>query len=623
MSSQNENINVASESDIDKRAKAKNVKPLRQLWPFIANYPVTISSFLLFLMLAAILNLGITEAFRIIVDCGFNEEEIIPESCSRYAIGDINNLGSYFKFGMIIGLGLAIFSALRFYFISILGQRVIADIRKNIYAKLTTLSSEYFERIHTGEVLSRLTTDTTLIETVIGSSISFAIRSVAVSTGALIWMFFISWELTLMVAAIGPIIIIPALIIGRKIRTLSIESQDSLADASARAGESIGAIQTVQAFNREIKEISNFNKSVESTFEAHKKRIFVRSLMTFIIFGLGIISIIGVMWYGASFAVNSEVADGKPSLSSGQITQFIFLAFMVVSSTGFLTSTWTELLRASGATQRIMELLKEEPVIKSPLNPKTITVLEGNIEFKNVSFSYPTRNDEKALDGINLSIKSGEKIAFVGPSGAGKTTIFQLLLRFYDIQTGSITIDGIPIKELTTKDLRKQFSIVQQSTPLFSGSAIENITYGSEEVDLKEAYKASKMAFSDSFIKKLPQGYDTDLGESAERLSGGQKQRVAIARSILRDAPILLLDEATSSLDSESEHKIQKAIEMMSRTKTTLIIAHRLSTIIKADKIVVMEKGKIIETGSHKQLLRKKGLYSRLSELQFKDSKIL
>ena len=623
MSSQNENINVASESDIDKRAKAKNVKPLRQLWPFIANYPVTISSFLLFLMLAAILNLGITEAFRIIVDCGFNEEEIIPESCSRYAIGDINNLGSYFKFGMIIGLGLAIFSALRFYFISILGQRVIADIRKNIYAKLTTLSSEYFERIHTGEVLSRLTTDTTLIETVIGSSISFAIRSVAVSTGALIWMFFISWELTLMVAAIGPIIIIPALIIGRKIRTLSIESQDSLADASARAGESISAIQTVQAFNREIKEISNFNKSVESTFEAHKKRIFVRSLMTFIIFGLGIISIIGVMWYGASFAVNSEVADGKPSLSSGQITQFIFLAFMVVSSTGFLTSTWTELLRASGATQRIMELLKEEPVIKSPLNPKSITVLEGNIEFKNVSFSYPTRNDEKALDGINLSIKSGEKIAFVGPSGAGKTTIFQLLLRFYDIQTGSITIDGIPIKELTTKDLRKQFSIVQQSTPLFSGSAIENITYGSEEVDLKEAYKASKMAFSDSFIKKLPQGYDTDLGEAAERLSGGQKQRVAIARSILRDAPILLLDEATSSLDSESEHKIQKAIEMMSRTKTTLIIAHRLSTIIKADKIVVMEKGKIIETGSHKQLLRKKGLYSRLSELQFKDSKIL
>ena len=623
MSSQNENINVASESDIDKRAKAKNVKPLRQLWPFIVNYPVTISSFLLFLVLAAILNLGITEAFRIIVDCGFNEEEIIPESCSRYAIGDINNLGSYFKFGMIIGLGLAIFSALRFYFISILGQRVIADIRKSIYAKLTTLSSEYFERIHTGEVLSRLTTDTTLIETVIGSSISFAIRSVAVSTGALIWMFFISWELTLMVAAIGPIIIIPALIIGRKIRTLSIESQDSLADASARAGESISAIQTVQAFNREIKEISNFNKSVESTFEAHKKRIFVRSLMTFIIFGLGIISIIGVMWYGASFAINSEVADGKPSLSSGQITQFIFLAFMVVSSTGFLTSTWTELLRASGATQRIMELLKEEPVIKSPLNPKIITVLEGNIEFKNVSFSYPTRSDEKALDGINLSIKSGEKIAFVGPSGAGKTTIFQLLLRFYDIQTGSITIDGIPIKELTTKDLRKQFSIVQQSTPLFSGSAIENITYGSEGVDLKEAYKASKMAFSDSFIKKLPQGYDTDLGEAAERLSGGQKQRVAIARSILRDAPILLLDEATSSLDSESEHKIQKAIETMSRTKTTLIIAHRLATVVKADKIVVMDKGKIIETGSHKQLLRKKGLYSRLSELQFNDSKIL
>ena len=623
MSSNNSNINATLENDVNKRDKAKNVKPLRQLWPFIINYPIIILNFLLFLILAATLNLGITEAFRVIVDCGFNEEKLIPKSCSRYAMGDINNLGSYFKFGMIIGLGLAIFSALRFYFISILGQRVIADIRKSIYAKLTTLSSEYFERVHTGEVLSRLTTDTTLIETVIGSSISFAIRSIAVSIGALIWMFFISWKLTLMVAAIGPIIIIPALIIGRKIRTLSIESQDNLAQASARAGESISSIQTVQAFTREKKEISDFNNSVESTFNAHKKRIFVRSFMTFIIFGLGIISIIGVMWFGANVAVNSELIDGKPSLSGGQITQFIFLAFMVVSSSGFLTSTWTELLRASGATQRIMELLKEDPVIKNPLNPKAISVLKGNIEFNNVSFSYPSRLSDKALDGINLSIKSGEVVAFVGPSGAGKTTIFKLLLRFYDIQSGSITIDGNPIKLLRTKDLRKQFSIVQQGSPLFSGSAMDNIAYGREGASIEEAYKASKMAFADEFIKKLPKGNNTDLGEAAETLSGGQKQRIAIARTILRDAPILLLDEATSSLDSDSEKEIQKAIETMTQSKTTLIIAHRLSTVLKADKIVVLDHGKIIEIGTHKDLLENKRLYSRLSKHQFNDSEIL
>ena len=345
--------------------------------------------------------------------------------------------------------------------------------------------------------------------------------------------------------------------------------------------------------------------------------------MTFIIFGLGIISIIGVMWFGANVAVNSELIDGKPSLSGGQITQFIFLAFMVVSSSGFLTSTWTELLRASGATQRIMELLKEDPVIKNPLNPKAISVLKGNIEFNNVSFSYPSRLSDKALDGINLSIKSGEVVAFVGPSGAGKTTIFKLLLRFYDIQSGSITIDGNPIKLLRTKDLRKQFSIVQQGSPLFSGSAMDNITYGREGASFEEAYKASKMAFADEFIKKLPRGYNTDLGEAAETLSGGQKQRIAIARTILRDAPILLLDEATSSLDSDSEKEIQKAIETMTQSKTTLIIAHRLSTVLKADKIVVLDHGKIIEIGTHKDLLENKRLYSRLSKHQFNDSEIL
>ena len=605
------------EEDKDKRGKARNVKPLRQLWPFIARYPFLISGFLIFLALAALLNLGITEAFRVIVDCGFGSDKAVPESCERYALGDMNDLGSYFKFGMVIGLGLALFSALRFYFISVLGQRVIADIRKAVYDKLTRLSPEFFERVHTGEVLSRLTTDTTLIETVIGSSVSFAVRSIAVSIGALIWMFFISWKLTLLVAAIGPIVLIPAILIGKRIRTLSRSSQDNLARASGRAGESLGAIQTVQAFTREAKERSDFSQAVEQTFTAHKKRILVRSFMTLIIFGLGMMGMIGVMWFGASEVAAAQASGGEDGLSGGRITQFTFLAFMVVSSTGFLTGTWTELLRASGATERVMELLVEEPHIKAPVNPATLRDAKGAIAFENINFIYPSRPTEQTLDNVSFEIKPGETVALVGPSGAGKSTIFQVLLRFYETQSGRVTIDGVPITSLSPQELRSQFAIVQQNTPLFSGSAMENIRYGRDGTSDEDVIAAAKAAFAHEFIEKLPEGYQTDLGESAVTLSGGQRQRLAIARAILRDAPVLLLDEATSALDAESERAVQQAFEEMSKTKTTLVIAHRLATVLKADRIIVMDEGRIVETGTHQELLKNKGLYARLAELQF------
>ncbi len=608
---------AAIEEDKDKRGKARSVKPLRQLWPFIARYPFTVIAFLIFLTLAALLNLGITEAFRVIVDCGFGDDKSVSENCSRYALGDIDQIGSYFKFGMVIGLGLALFSALRFYFISVLGQRVITDIRTAVYDKLTRLSPEFFERVHTGEVLSRLTTDTTLIETVIGSSISFAIRSIAVSIGALIWMFFISWKLTLLVAAIGPIVLVPAILIGKRIRTLSRSSQDNLASASGRAGESLGAIQTVQAFTREAKERSDFNDAVERTFDAHKKRILVRSFMTLIIFGLGMIGMIGVMWFGANEVAAAQASGGADGLSGGKITQFTFLAFMVVSSTGFLTSTWTELLRASGATERIMELLAEEPLIKAPESPTALSRTEGTIRFDKVNFVYPSRPTEQTLKDISFNIKAGETVALVGPSGAGKSTIFQILLRFYDTQSGLVTIDDIPITELSPQDLRRQFAIVQQNTPLFSGSAMENIRYGREGATDADVIAAAKAAFAHDFINKLPEGYQTDLGESAITLSGGQRQRLAIARAILRDAPILLLDEATSALDAESERAVQLAFEDMSKSKTTLVIAHRLATVLKADRIIVMDEGRIVETGTHQELLENKGLYARLAELQF------
>ena len=605
------------EEDKDKRGKARTVKPLRQLWPYIARYPLTLILFMIFLALAALLNLGITEAFRVIVDCGFGGNGAVSADCARYALGDMDKMGSYFKFGMVIGLGLALFSALRFYFISVLGQRVITDIRKDVYDKLTRLSPEFFERIHTGEVLSRLTTDTTLIETVIGSSVSFAIRSIAVSIGALIWMFFISWKLTLLVAAIGPIVLVPAILIGKRIRTLSRTSQDNLARASGRAGESLGAIQTVQAFTREAKERSDFAQAVETTFEAHKKRILVRSFMTLIIFGLGMVGMIGVMWFGASEVAAAQATGGSEGLSGGKITQFTFLAFMVVSSTGFLTSTWTELLRASGATERIMELLAEDPLIDAPANPAALVETDGAIRFENVSFIYPSRPTEQTLNDVTFDIQPGETVALVGPSGAGKSTIFQVLLRFYDIQSGRVMIDGVAIDRLSPQELRRQFAIVQQNTPLFSGSAMENIRYGREGASDGDVIAAAKAAFAHEFIEKLPEGYQTDLGESAVTLSGGQRQRLAIARAILRDAPVLLLDEATSALDAESERAVQQAFEEMSKTKTTLVIAHRLATVLKADRIIVMDEGRIVETGTHKELVKMNGLYARLAELQF------
>ncbi len=611
-------LTASIELDKDKRGKARTVKPLRQLWPYITRYKAMVFAFLLFLILAAAMQLSIGLAVKVITDCGFvGDAQATADYCSRFSVGDDRKMGSYFKFAMLIGIGAAIFGALRFYFISVLGQRVIADIRIAVYNKLTRLSPEFFERVHTGEVLSRLTTDTTLIESVIGSSVSFAIRSIATSLGSLIIMFFISWKLALLVLLIGPIIILPTILIGRRIRTLSRSSQDNLAMASSRAGESLGAIQTVQAFTREDKERRAFSKAVENTFTAHRKRLLVRALMTLIIFGLGMSGMVGVFWYGAHEVQQFKASGGSTGMTSGDIFAFGIYAFSVVSGVGFLTGTWTELLRASGATERVMELLSEEPTIKAPSNPSVINKAGGKIRFKNVHFVYPSRPSEQALNNISFDIQEGETVALVGPSGAGKSTIFQVLLRFYDTQSGSVEVNNVEITKLTPQNLRQQFAIVQQNTPLFSGSAMENIRYGREGASDADVISAAKAAFAHDFISQLPEGYETDLGESAVTLSGGQRQRLAIARAILRDAPILLLDEATSALDAESERAVQKAFEDMSKTKTTLVIAHRLATVLKADRIIVMEDGKVVETGTHDELMSIDGLYARLAHLQF------
>jgi len=596
--------------DKNKRKKSVSLKPLRKIWPFITKYPGLLGLFVFFLLTASTTGLTMTFAVKYMLNCGFSDVANTANTCEQISFIPSGGRGVSF----IILIALTILSALlgsaRFYTISILGQRVVTDVRTTLYNHIIGLSPAFFEKARTGEVLSRLTTDTMLVETVVSSSMSIALRSVVNGVGALIIMFVVSWKLALMVLAIGPFIIIPAIFFGKLVRRYSRDGQDNLATASARAVEALSSIQTVQAFTQEDTERRRFAEAAEYTYQSNKSRLSVRSVMTFIMFGLGQAGIILVLWYGAN-----QAAAGK--MSPGEIGQFVMLSIMTMTNFGFVITTWTDLLRAAGASERIVELLGEVPQITAPENPIELNNAKGEIDVQGLTFSYPTRQDETALNSVNFSVKPGETVALVGPSGAGKTTMFQLLLRFYDPQSGQIKIDGIAIKDLTPETLRQQFAFVQQATPLFSGSAMENIRYGRAGASDDEVIAAAKAAFAHDFIKKLPDGYATDLGEKALTLSGGQQQRIAIARAILRDAPILLLDEATSALDAESERAVQNAFAVLSKDRTTLVIAHRLATVKKADRIIVLEDGKIVDQGTHKELVKRDGLYARLAELQF------
>jgi ATP-binding cassette subfamily B protein len=586
-----------NEENPQDRPKSATVGPIRGLLPYVTPYRKLVVLAGVALVLTAALSLALPLAVRRVID--------------GFASGSFDRLDQYFSAAVGVALLLAIGTGLRYYLVTRLGERVVADIRKAVYDKMIGMSPAFFERIMTGEVLSRITTDTTLILSVIGSSVSVALRNVLIFFGGLAFMLATSMKLAAMVLLVVPLVIVPILVLGRRLRTLSRDNQDKIAESSGNASETLQAAQTVQAFTHEAQSRAKFGAVTEQSFDVAAKRIKTRAFMTVIVIFLIFSGVVGVLWIGAR-----DVGDN--TMSSGALVQFVIYAVMVAGSVAALSEIWGELQRAAGATERLVELLNAEDTVGDPVAPKSLPEdVKGKIDFENVVFRYPARPGVKALDGISCAVNPGETVALVGPSGAGKSTIFQLMLRFFDPESGSITLDGFDLKSLTREEFRKSLAMVPQDAVIFAGTARENIRFGRPDASDAEVEVAAKAAAAHDFLSALPDGYESFVGERGVMLSGGQKQRIAIARAILRRAPVLLLDEATSALDAESEQLVQKAVEALSADRTTLIVAHRLATVKKADRIIVFDEGKVVATGTHDDLVAQGGLYARLAKLQF------
>ncbi|WP_020166828.1 MULTISPECIES: ABC transporter transmembrane domain-containing protein [Methylotenera] len=587
---------------------SKKLSPLANLWPFLKPYRARVILSFVLLCLGSATLLLVPLAFRDLIDFGFISNPSAVKSGTGL-LGGLSLNGHFLVMFVLAGFW-ALMISMRYYNISWVGERVTADLRSAVYGRVMTQSPQFFETTQTGEVLSRLTGDTTLIQTVVGSSISMGLRSLFQFTGGMIMLAITNFYLFSLNIGLMLLLILPIILIGRKVKKLSRESQDRIADSSAMAGEILNAMPTVQSYTQEQAEISRFSKSANISFNTALKRVKVRAGLTLLMVTAILGTIIFVLWIGAR-----QVSAG--SMTGGELASFVLYALMVAGAVGTMAEVWGEVMRAAGATERLLELLHADAAITEPENAQTlINPTQAKIEFKSVVFHYPSRPQIAALDGINLTIAAGETVALVGPSGAGKTTLFQCLLRFYEPTSGEITINGQAINSLSLTSLRGNIAIVPQDAVIFSANALENIRYGKPSATDAEVLAAAKAAQVDEFIQKLPDAYQTFLGERGTRLSGGQRQRIAIARAILKDAPILLLDEATSALDAESEILVQQGLQAAMQGRTTLMIAHRLSTVQKADRIIVLENGHIVETGSPAELREQAGLYARLAKLQ-------